>query len=168
MTVTPAIEAARTAGLRFEVVQIEPPSSAEESAERQGIELRQLIRTIVVRRGKDDYLFVLVAGGREIDWAKLRAHVGARRLSLPDRDEAQEVTGYERGAITPFGSKHPWPIVADATILAVEVVAIGAGQRGVNMHMAPADMVRAVSADIADVTKEGRSPPDASSAASTP
>ena len=92
--------AASDAGLDFDLVRTGRPSSAEESARLQGISLERLLRTIVVRRGADDYVFVLVPGGRQIDWPKLRAHLGARRLSLPDRDEARDATGYERGAIT--------------------------------------------------------------------
>ena len=117
--------------------------SAEESAELQGIALGQLLRTIVVRRGADDYVFVLVPGGRRIDWTKLRAHLGVRRISLPDKDEALAATGYERGAITPFGSSHAWPVIADATVGAAgDPVAIGGGAHGVNLHVASADLVR--------------------------
>ena len=83
--------------------------------ELQGIELAALLRTIVVRRGDDDYVFVLVPGGRRFDWPKVRAHLGVKRLSLPDADEAREATGYERGAITPFGAKRAWPVVVDAS-----------------------------------------------------
>jgi Cys-tRNA(Pro) deacylase len=134
------------------IVVTEPAGSAEESAEFQGIELRQLLRTIVVRRGDDDYLFVLVPGGRRFDWPKLRAHLGVKRLSLPDADEAMAVTGYERGTITPFGATRPWPVIADASIDGLAVVAIGGGQRGVNVHIAPADLVAATSAEVVDVT----------------
>ena len=134
------------------MVVTEPASSAEESAQFQGIELRQLLRTIVVRRGDDDYLFVLVPGGRRFDWPKLRAHLGVKRMSLPDADEAKAVTGYERGTITPFGATRLWPVVADASIEALDVVAIGGGQRGVNVHIAPTDLVAATKADVVDVT----------------
>lgn len=72
MTDTPGIRAAEAAGLAFEVMRTERPSSAEESAALQGIELGQLLRTIVIRRGADDYVFVLVPGGRQIDCPKLR------------------------------------------------------------------------------------------------
>jgi Cys-tRNA(Pro)/Cys-tRNA(Cys) deacylase len=154
---TPGIEAASAAGVAFDVVRTERPSSAEESASLQGIELGQLLRTIVVRRGTDDYVFVLVPGGRQIDWPKLRAHLGVKRLSLPDQDEAKAATGYERGAITPFGSATRWPVVADATVMAPERVAIGGGARGVNLHLSPEDLVASVGADVADVTRpEGR------------
>ncbi|HET9723001.1 MAG TPA: YbaK/EbsC family protein [Actinomycetota bacterium] len=150
---TPATRALADGGLAYDVVRTERPSSAEESAALQGIALEQLLRTIVVRRGADDYVFVLVPGGRQIDWPKLRAHLEVKRLSLPDAEEARVATGYERGAITPFGSATSWPVIADASVLAVERVAIGGGARGVNLHMASADLVRATSATVVDVTK---------------
>src|SRR3954468_12705965 len=82
------------------VVVTQPASSAEESAQFQGIRLEQLVRTIVVRRAADDYVFVLVPAGRRFDWPKLRARLGVHRLSLPDANEARAVTGYERRTIT--------------------------------------------------------------------
>ncbi len=145
--------AAIAMGLDFVLVRTERPSSADESARLQGIRLEQLLRTIVVRRGEGDYVFVLVPGGRQIDWPKLRAHLATRRLSLPDREEAREVTGYERGAITPFGSLTAWPVVADSGIRSVDRVAIGAGAHGVNLHVAGEDLVRMLGASVVDVTR---------------
>ncbi len=150
---TPATRALQAARITFHVVQTERPSNAEESAALQGIELQQLLRTIVIRRGADDYVFVLVPGGRQIDWPKLRAHLGVSRLSLPDQHEAWAATGYERGAITPFGSKKAWPVIADETVLGPGRVAIGGGARGVNVHLEAADIVRLLDADVVDVTK---------------
>ena len=149
---TAAIRAVRASGIPFRVVRTDRPGSAEESASLQGIEVRQLIRSIVVRRGAGDYVFVLVPGGRQIDWSRLRAHLGVHRLSLPDQAEAREATGYERGTITPFGSSTPWPVVADATLVDRDLVAIGAGAHGVNMHVDPAGLIRALGAIVADVT----------------
>jgi len=122
------------------------------SAELQGIEVGQLLRTIVVRRGTGDYVFVLVPGGRQIDWPKLRTHLGVSRLSLPDAEEAKTATGYERGAITPFGATTAWPVIVDETAVGHERVAIGGGARGVNLHLAPADLVTALQATVADVS----------------
>jgi Cys-tRNA(Pro)/Cys-tRNA(Cys) deacylase len=149
---TPAIDAVERAGIPFEVVRTERAHSAAESADLQGIELGALLRTIVVRRGDDDYVFVLVPGGRRFDWPKVRAHLGVKRLSLPDADEARQVTGYERGAITPFGAKRAWPVIVDASASGRERVAIGGGAHGVNLHMAPADLVAALAAEVVDVT----------------
>ena len=130
---TPAIDAIQATGVAHRVVRTERASSAEESAHLQGIETRQLLRTIVVRRGEGDYLFILVPAGRRFDWAKA-------------------VTGYERYTITPFGSTTAWPVVADAAILEEPVVAIGGGGFGVSVHLAPADLVRALDAQVADVS----------------
>lgn len=149
---TPALRALVAAGVPFEVIRTVPARNAEESAGLQGIHVGALLRTIVVRRGEDDHVFVLVPGGRRFDWPKLRAHLGVSRLSLPDQDEARTVTGYERGAITPFGASRAWPVIADASIAGRERVAIGGGARGVNVHLAPADLVRALEAAVVDVT----------------
>jgi Cys-tRNA(Pro)/Cys-tRNA(Cys) deacylase len=149
---TPAVAALRAAGVAHRVVVTQPAGSAEESSQLQGIALDQLLRTIVVRRGGDDYLFVLVPGGRRFDWPKLRAHLGVSRLSLPDADEARLVTGYERGAITPFGSSRRWPVIVDVSVANLERVAIGGGRRGVNLHLSPADLVAATGAEVVDVT----------------
>ena len=148
---TPAIEALTESGLSYEVIRTERAGSPEESAELQGISVGNLLRTLVVRRGEDDYVFVLVPGGREIDWPKLRAHLGVRRISLPDQDEAKEATGYERGAITPLGASRPWPVIADASIGGR--VAIGGGAHGVNLHVEAADLLAHLGAGLADVTR---------------
>ena len=150
---TPALDALADSDLRFEVKRTERARSAQESASFQNIELDQLLRTIVIRRGENDYVFVLVPGGRQIDWPKLRAHLGVSRLSLPDAEEAKVATGYERGAITPFGATNPWQVIADASVPDKQVVAIGGGGHGINLHLAGADLVAFLGADVVDVTK---------------
>ena len=123
-----------------------------EAAELRGVSIEQMIKTMVVRKGDDDYVFVLVPGDRVIDWAKLRAHLGERRLSMPDAAEALHVTGYERGAITPFGASQSWPVVADTSV-AQHTVSIGGGAHGVSLTVDGADVAEALDADVVDVTK---------------
>src|SRR5574338_7259 len=106
---TPALAAIAGLGVEHRVVRTGQANSAEHSAELQCIPTAALLRTIVVRRGEDDYLFVLVPAGRRCAWPKLRELLGVRRMTLPDADEARAVTGYERYTITPFGSTRPWP-----------------------------------------------------------
>jgi len=149
---TPAIAAIQAAGVPHRVVRTELPETAEQSAAFQGIPLDALLRTIVVRRGADDYLFVLVPAGRRFDWPKLRAHLGINRISLPDADEAHAVTGYVRYTITPFGSTHAWPVIVDAAAMSQPMVSVGGGIRGTNLHVAPTDLVTALNATVADLT----------------
>jgi Cys-tRNA(Pro) deacylase len=150
---TAAIRAVEVGGIPHRVVRTRPAGSAEESAALQAIPVGALLRTIVVRRGDDDYLFVLVPAGRRFDWPKLRAHLGVSRLSLPDADEARDVTGYARYTITPFGSTRPWPVIADASVMDQVIVAIGGGAHGVNLHLTPDDLVAALGAEVVDVTQ---------------
>jgi Cys-tRNA(Pro) deacylase len=138
----------------YRVVRTAPAGSAEESAAFQGIPVGALLRTIVVRRGEDDYLFVLVPAGRRFDWPRLRTHLGVSRLSLPDADEARAVTGYVRYTITPFGSSRAWPVIVDGSVMASPVVAVGGGAHGVNLHLAPDDLVTALHASVVDVTQD--------------
>jgi Cys-tRNA(Pro)/Cys-tRNA(Cys) deacylase len=151
---TPALSALEGSGLAFRVVETAIAGSPEESAALQKIPLHSLLRSLVVRRSEDDYVFVLVPGGRRFDWPKLRAHLGTKRLSLPDADEARAATGYERGAITPYGSRRAWPVIVDASALEHETVAIGGGARGVNLHLSPQALVEHLRAEVVDVTTD--------------
>jgi Cys-tRNA(Pro) deacylase len=152
MEASPAIEAIQAAGVAHRVVTTTPAQSAEEAAALQGIPLDALLRTIVVRRGADDYVFVLIAAGRQFSWPKLREALGVTRLSLPDADEAHRVTGYVRYTITPFGSTTAWPVIVDASVMPQPVVSVGGGVRGVNLHLAPADLVSALGAEVVDLS----------------
>jgi Cys-tRNA(Pro) deacylase len=150
---TPALTALARLGIAHEVVRTGRVRSVAEAAEARGIPPAALLKTLVVRRGDEDYLFVLVPGDRTIDWAKLRAVLDVRRLSLPDAADALRVTGYERGTITPFGSTTAWPVVADAAITDRDVVSIGGGAHGTSVKLEAASLLRILDATVADVTK---------------
>lgn len=148
---TPAIVAVEDTGIAHQVVHYGRARTVEESAELQGIATSAVVKTLVVRRSENDFLFVLVSGDRSIDWAKLRDHLGVSRISLPDADEAKAVTGYERGTITPFGSSTAWPVIMDQRLSGR--IAIGAGAHGVAIHIDADDLANHFNADRADVTK---------------
>ncbi len=147
-----ARDAIEAASIDFTVTVHGPVSSLAEAAQARGLRPEQVIKTIVVRRAADDYRFVLVPGGRSISWPKLRAFLGVNRLSLPDAAVALEVTGYERGTITPFGALHAWPVIADAA-LPGGPVSIGGGAHGTAFTVDAADLVAALGAEVADVTE---------------
>jgi Cys-tRNA(Pro)/Cys-tRNA(Cys) deacylase len=146
-----ALAALDASGITYRVVRHGPVRSLAEAAQARGIEPRALLKSIVVRRADDDFLFVLVPGDREISWPKLRALLGVSRLSMPDAATALAVTGYERGTITPFGSLRTWPVVADESIAGQEI-SLGAGAHGVGVVAQADDVVRALGAQLADVT----------------
>lgn len=137
-------------GIAYTIVRHGPVRSLVEAAEARGVEPRQIVKTLVVRRGEDDYLFILVPGERQISWPKLRALLGVTRLSMPSAETARDVTGYVRGTITPFGSVHVWPVIADTRVEGT--ISIGAGAPGVSAQLSAVDVIRALSATVADVT----------------
>jgi Cys-tRNA(Pro)/Cys-tRNA(Cys) deacylase len=106
---------------------------------------------LVLRRAEGDFVFVLVPGDRQFSWPKLRALLGTNRLSMPDADVAREVTGYERGTITPFGSTRAWPVIADETV-AGRTVSMGGGAHGVALTVNGDDVIRVLDAHVADIS----------------
>ena len=139
-------------GVRYVLTQHGPVSSLEEAAAARGVTPDRIVKSLVVRRADDDYLIVLVPGGRTISWPKLRALLGVSRLSMPPADTAFAATGYVRGTITPFGSLHPWPVVADAALPTGDV-SIGGGAHGVAFTVDRDALVAALGAQVSDVTE---------------
>lgn len=147
---TPAIRSLIAAGIPHEVRRHGRVSSLEEAAAARGVDPSALIKTMVVRRGKDDYILVLVPGDRVIAWPRLRELLGVSRLSMPDSDVATAVTGYERGTITPFGTSQPLPVVADERV-AGHRVSIGGGGHDLGVLIEGDVLIEATQATVADI-----------------
>lgn len=145
---TPATAAASDLGLSVEITRHGPVGSLAEAAAARGVEPHDLIKTLVVRKGPDDY--VLVPGDATFSWPKLRALLGVSRLSMPDAEEARSVTGYVRGTITPLGASHAWPVIADAGVPGRRI-SIGAGAVGVGLTVDADALLAVLSATVADV-----------------
>jgi Cys-tRNA(Pro) deacylase len=150
----PAEDALASAGIGYRLIRHGPVRSLAEAAEARGVRPAQVVKTLVVRRGADDFLFVLVPGDRTISWPKLRALLGVSRLSMPDAAVAQQVTGYERGTITPFGAVRRWPVIADQR-LAGQQITLGMGQHGLAAAVAADQVIQALNAEVADVSDAG-------------
>jgi Cys-tRNA(Pro) deacylase len=145
-----ALEAADALGLDYQVTRHGPVRSLQEAAAARGVTPAAVVKTLVVRVNEGDYRLVLVPGDREISWPKLRALLGVNRLSMPSAEVARDVTGYERGTITPLGSTTAWPVVADATLTGS--VSLGGGAHGVALTVDAAQLVAVLGAEVADVT----------------
>ncbi len=128
-----------------------PARSLVEAADARGVEPADVVKTLVVRRGEDDHLLVLVPGLRTISWPRLRALLGVSRLSMPDAAAAKAATGYERGTITPFGARRAWPVVADERVRGRRIT-LGAGEHGLAVALDADAALAALSATVADVS----------------
>lgn len=144
--------AAAARGLDIEIRERPAANSLAEAARLLGLEPGDIVKTLVVKRADDTYLFALVPGDRAISWPKLRALVGVNKLRLPEADLALAATGYERGTIVPIGSTTDWPVYADDAI-AGRRVAMGAGAHGYSLFVDADDLIRAYDATVADISQ---------------
>jgi Cys-tRNA(Pro)/Cys-tRNA(Cys) deacylase len=138
-------------GLAVEIAARPAADSLEAAAALLGLQPSDIVKSLVVKRHDGSFLFALVPGDRQISWAKLRAVVGVNKLSMPSADVALEVTGYERGTITPLGSSTPWPVVADSRIVGMRV-ALGAGAHGFSAFVEADDLIAGYDATVADIS----------------
>jgi Cys-tRNA(Pro)/Cys-tRNA(Cys) deacylase len=147
----PAVAAAEQMGLAHRVIRHGSVRSLAEAAVARGVEPADVVKTMVVRRGEDDFVFVLVPGDRVISWPRLRALLGVNRLSMPGADEALAVTGYPRGTITPFGAKSALPVIADERLCG-RAITLGAGVDDTAIGVDADRALAALDAQVSDIT----------------
>lgn len=145
-------DAAAARGLDIELRERPAARSLEEAADLLGIAPASIVKTLVVKRADDTYLFALIPGDRAISWPKLRAVVGVNKLQLPDPQRALQATGYERGTIVPIGSTTDWPVFADEAIVGRRI-AMGAGAHGYSLFVDADELIAAYGATVADISQ---------------
>lgn len=121
-----------------------PVHSLEQAAQERGQQPAQVIRSILFRLGEGKYAMVLMAGPDQISWPALRQHLGQSRLTMASQAEVLAVTGYQIGAVAPFGLRTPLRVLVDESVLAQTEISIGSGERGTTIIMATADLLRAL------------------------
>jgi Cys-tRNA(Pro)/Cys-tRNA(Cys) deacylase len=122
-------------------------------ARKIGLPPEQVFKTLVTRTYDGEHLFAVVPGDAELDLKKLAAVAGTRKVELASLKDVEPLTGYIRGGVTVLAAKKPFPAFADETIELFDVISISAGQRGLQIFLAPADYLRATHATLADLTK---------------
>lgn len=139
-------------GLSLEFSERIRATSLEDAAAQMGVSPASIVKSLVVKRHDGTFLFALVPGDRQISWPKLRAIVGVNKLQLPSPEVALEVTGYERGTITPIGSLTAWPVYADSRIVG-QRISLGAGEHGLSVFVEADELIAAYDAIVADITE---------------
>jgi Cys-tRNA(Pro) deacylase len=121
-----------------------PIHSLEQAAEERGQRPEQVVRSIVFRLGRGEYIMVLIAGPDQVSWKALRRYLGQSRLSMAKREEVLQVTGYRLGAVSPFGLPAPMRILVDQSVLQEEELSIGSGRRGTTIILSTGDLQQAL------------------------
>jgi Cys-tRNA(Pro)/Cys-tRNA(Cys) deacylase len=112
-----------------------------------------MYKTLVAQGDKNGYLVCLLAVDREIDLKQLATLSGDKRVELIPTKDLLPLTGYQRGGCSPLGMRKKWPTYIDERILQQDSVAVSAGQRGVQLMLAPADLVRVTQAIIGQISR---------------
>jgi Cys-tRNA(Pro) deacylase len=118
--------------------------SLEQAARERGQSPDQVVRSLVFRLAKGEFVMVLVAGDRQVSWPALRRFVGRSRVSLAGEAEVLAATGYARGAVSPFGLPQPMRVLIDESVIAQSEISIGSGLRGTAVLLRSEDLLRAL------------------------
>lgn len=121
-----------------------PVESLEQAARERHQAPEQVIRSIVFRLAQDDYVMVLMAGAAQVNWNTLRKFLKVSRVTMANADELRAVTGYEIGAVSPFGLPRAMRVLADPNVFVPDEISIGSGVRGITVILSSADLKRAL------------------------
>ena len=154
---TPAILAARKAGVVHQVLEYTHNSAAEsyglEAAELLGLDPACVFKTLVADAQGVGLVCALVPVTGSLDLKALADAVGARRARMADIAAAERATGYVVGGISPLGQRKLLRTVVDASALLHETVYVSAGRRGVELALAPMDLVHMTKARTAEIAR---------------
>lgn len=128
--------------------------SAESVAAKIGLPPEQVFKTLVVRGERTGCAFAVIPANAELDVKALARAMGDKKVDLVPLREVEALTGYIRGGVTVPGARHGFPVYADEWIEVCELIAVSAGIRGTQLLLSPADYLRAVSATVAQLSRE--------------
>jgi Cys-tRNA(Pro)/Cys-tRNA(Cys) deacylase len=155
--VTPAVVAAKRAGIAFRLLEYaHDPAAASyglEAASVLGLDPASVFKTLVVERDGGGLVVALVPVACTLDLKALAAAIGAKRVAMADPAAAERATGYVVGGISPLGQKKRLAMVIDDSVLGLATVHVSAGRRGLEIALAPADLVRLCAATTAAVAR---------------
>lgn len=143
-------------GIAYELraYEVDPNDLTALSVARKiGLPPEQVFKTLLSQTSNGEHLFAVIPGDAELDLKKLAHAAGAKKAELASLKDVEPLTGYIRGGVTVMGARKPFPAFADETIELHDLISISAGQRGLQMLLAPADYLRAANATVADLTR---------------
>lgn len=143
---TPATLALSKAGVAFEVATYDYDPNAErvglQAAEALGVDPSRVLKTLMAQvDGKP--VCVIVPSDREVSMKKLAAAFGGKSAAMMKPADAERLTGFKVGGVSPFGQRRKVPTAIEDEAFALERVYINGGQRGLQVFLAPADAMTA-------------------------
>jgi Cys-tRNA(Pro)/Cys-tRNA(Cys) deacylase len=151
---TPAVAVLQRAGVehRLHAYDHDPNAASygDEAVAALGVEAGRVLKTLVCRAG-DGTVVAVVPVTSALDLRALATAVGAKRAELAEPADAERLTGYVVGAISPLGQRRHLPAVVDASALGWPTVFCSGGRRGLELELAPEDLLRSTGATAAAI-----------------
>lgn len=152
---TPATLALDKAGVAYTLATYDYDPGAErvglQAAEALGVAPGEVLKTLMVKvDGKP--ACVVLASDREVSMKKLAAALDGKSAEMMKPADAERITGYRVGGVSPFGQKKAAPTVIDADAAALSAAFMNGGQRGLQVRLAPAELVRVLGAKVAAIS----------------
>jgi len=149
---TNAIKWLRAQNVPFKVLEYEfTEVGADHAAEAVGCPLEACCKTLIVKASGRSYWVAIVPGDQRFDTRKMAAAIGEKQADLAEYDEAEKVSGYQVGGISPFAMRRKLPAVIEESLLALDRILVNGGRRGMLVEMATQDIVRLLGAKPADI-----------------
>ena len=157
MSPTPAVEAARAAGIAFELHEYEHDprveSYGEEAVEALSLDPSEVFKTLVAQVDSKTLAIAIVPVTARLDFKALAAALGGRRAAMVEASHAERATGYVLGGISPLGQRRRLATALDVSAEQHERIYVSAGRRGMEIALAPADLVRLTDATVAPIAR---------------
>ena len=151
---TRGIQFLKKNGISHEIVRYDHKvKGAEFAAQAADFPLAQTVKTLVVALDAHRYVLALMPGDRRLSMKKIAKACGAKRAAMADTPTAQRLTGYMVGGISPFGTQKRLQAVMDHTLTPHTHVMVNAGRRGTMVKIAPGDIVKALNAGVAALSR---------------
>jgi Cys-tRNA(Pro)/Cys-tRNA(Cys) deacylase len=141
-----------TLGIPYEIREFqEEDLGADEAAEKLGIPLAQVFKTLVVRGDRTGVVLACLPGTMTLSLKALAKESGNRKIEMVEKDEIHRLTGYIRGGVSPLGGKRDYPVYLDRSATEQPLVSVSAGMRGMQLFLKPQDLARATRAKVAPI-----------------
>ena len=154
---TPAVTAAKRAGIDFEVLEYDAGDSTEPygigAARALGIAPERVFKTLVVDLPGASLAIAIVPVAERLDLKAVAAALGAKRAAMAEPVAAERATGYVRGGISPLGQRRRLPFAIDESALGFDRIHVSGGRRGLEIALAPGDLVALVGATVARISR---------------
>lgn len=154
---TPATVMLERAGVQFTTHLYEHNPDAEsfglEAADALGVPAERVFKTLLADMDGRHLVVGIVPVSGSLDLKALASAVGGKRASMADAAVAERTTGYVVGGISPLGQRKQLPTVVDSTALAYDTVYVSGGRRGLDIELAPADLIALTKASTAPIAR---------------